>query len=171
MGLSNTVRRRDIDAGYPGVLLTVGNAARLAGVAEGAIWEGIARGRLPARAGVRQGREVWLVPLDDLREEFEGAARTAPLVGGHDPEQAELRERIARLEGELSASERAERAAQRYADRVEVRASELEAAVEVERGKTLTLARALGHAEGERDRVQRLLAEPRRGLLGRLFGR
>ncbi len=57
---------------------------------------------------------------------------------------------LARLRGELAASERIERVAQRYADRLE---EKLEAA----RRREASLARALGHTEAERDRYRRLL--------------
>ena len=54
----------------------------------------------------------------------------------------ELELRVARLEGELATSERIERAAQRYADRLE---EKLAAA----RRREATLARAIGYLEGQ----------------------
>jgi len=59
----------------------------------------------------------------------------------------------ARLEGELSASERIERAAQRYADKLEARLADA-------RKREASLARALGYVEAQRDQ-----------LLARLEGR
>jgi hypothetical protein len=53
----------------------------------------------------------------------------------------------ARLEGELAASERIERAAQRYADKLEERLAE-------GRRREAALARALGYAEAQRDLLQ-----------------
>jgi len=53
----------------------------------------------------------------------------------------------ARLEGELAASERIERAAQRYADRLEEKLAEA-------RKREASLARALGYAEAQRDLLQ-----------------
>ena len=171
MALVQTERRRELGPSYPGVLLSTANAARLAGVAEGEIWEQIARGGLAARAGQRPGGEVWLVPLEELRQRFEGASRRVPI------EELEWKSRLARLEGELATAERVERAVQRHADRLETRISDLEGGLEEERGKTLSLARALGQAEGERERLSRLLEaapaeEPaRKGLFARLLGR
>ena len=171
MALVQTERRRDLGPGYPGVLLSTSNAARLAGVPEGEIWEQIAKGGLAASAGRRPGGGVWMVPLEEQRRRFEGASRRVPI------EELEALTRLARLEGELAASERVERATQRHADRLEERLSSLEDDLEEERGKTLSLARALGQAEGERERLSRLLEaapteEPsRKGLFARLLGR
>lgn len=174
MALARSDRRRELGPDYPGVLLSTTNAARLAGVGEGEIWEQIAKGALPARAGQRPGGEVWLVPLDELRRRFEGATRRVPI------EELEWRERVAHLEGRLEASERVERAVQRHADRLEGRVGELEGSLDEERKKSLTLARALGQAEGERERMSKLLAatsaepEPapaQRGWFARLLGR
>jgi hypothetical protein len=77
----------------------------------------------------------------------------------------EQRERVralelerARLAGELSASERIERAAQRYADRLEERLAEA-------RKREAALARALGYVEAQRDQLAaRLGARPQPGL-------
>ncbi len=71
----------------------------------------------------------------------------------------EQRERVralelerARLTGELSASERIERAAQRYADKLEERLSEA-------RKREASLARALGYVEAQRDQLLARLGE------------
>ena len=52
----------------------------------------------------------------------------------------------ARLQGELAASERIERAAQRYADKLEEKLAEA-------RKREASLARALGYAEAQRDQL------------------
>ena len=71
---------------------------------------------------------------------------------------------VARLTGELAASERIERSAQRYADRME---EKLEAA----RRREASLARALGYVEAQRDQLQRRLGgRPARELPGRTPG-
>jgi hypothetical protein len=54
---------------------------------------------------------------------------------------------VARLEGELAASERIERSAQRYADKLEEKLAEA-------RRREASLARALGYAEAQRDLLQ-----------------
>lgn len=58
----------------------------------------------------------------------------------------------ARLQGELAASERIERAAQRYADKLEERLVE-------GRKREASLARALGYAEAQRDLLAARLGE------------
>ena len=103
-------------------------------------------------------------------------SETRPEPTPHKPaepvELVALRARLVALEAELAAAverareaEAAERATNRYADRVEARMAAKEK-------EALTLARALGHAEGER---ARLLAgpveKPRRSWFARLFGR
>lgn len=72
----------------------------------------------------------------------------------------EQRERVraleleaARLKGQLDAAERIERAAQRYADRMEEKLSEA-------RKREASLARALGYAEAQRDQLRLRLGEP-----------
>jgi hypothetical protein len=47
----------------------------------------------------------------------------------------------------------------------------LEEKLETARREALSLARAIGQAEGDRDRVAALLAAPRPGFLSRLLGR
>jgi hypothetical protein len=58
-----------------------------------------------------------------------------------------------RLRGELLASERVERAAQRYADKLEEKLAEA-------RKREASLARALGYAEAQRDQLATRLGEP-----------
>lgn len=58
----------------------------------------------------------------------------------------------ARLAGELAASERIERAAQRYADKLEEKLTEA-------RKREASLARALGYAEAQRDLLAARLGE------------
>ena len=58
----------------------------------------------------------------------------------------------ARLAGELSASERIERAAQRYADKLEEKLAEA-------RKREASLARALGYVEAQRDQLAARLGE------------
>ncbi len=58
----------------------------------------------------------------------------------------------ARLGGELAASERIERAAQRYADKLEARLAE-------GRQREASLARALGYVEAQRDQLLARLGE------------
>jgi hypothetical protein len=58
----------------------------------------------------------------------------------------------ARMRGELDASERIERAAQRYADRMEEKLAEA-------RKREAALARALGYAEAQRDQLLLRLGE------------
>lgn len=60
----------------------------------------------------------------------------------------------ARLEGELSASERIERASQRYADKLEEKLAEA-------RKREASLARALGYVEAQRDQLLARLGEGR----------
>jgi hypothetical protein len=67
----------------------------------------------------------------------------------------------ARLEGELAASERIERAAQRYADKLEERLAEA-------RKREASLARALGYVEAQRDLLAARLGEGDRALLDEL---
>src|SRR5262245_43901386 len=73
------------------------------------------------------------------------ARTTAWLIEQHERVHALELER-ARLTGELSASERIERAAQRYADKLEEKLTEA-------RKREASLARALGYAEAQRDQL------------------
>src|SRR5262245_1324472 len=66
----------------------------------------------------------------------------------------ELELSAARLQGELAASERIERAAQRYADKLEEKLTEA-------RKREASLARALGYAEAQRDQLAARLGEGR----------
>jgi hypothetical protein len=65
----------------------------------------------------------------------------------------------ARLEGELAASERIERSAQRYADKLEEKLAEA-------RQREASLARALGYAEAQRDLLQARIGRGRAGHTG-----
>ena len=65
----------------------------------------------------------------------------------------ELELEAARLHGQLDASERVERGAQRVCDRLE---SELQSS----RQREATLARALGYAEAERDQLAAVAKQP-----------
>jgi chromosome segregation ATPase len=69
----------------------------------------------------------------------------------------------ARVEGELAASAKVEAAAQRYADRAEAKLAEA-------RREALSLARALGQVEQERDSSRAQLAG-RRGFWARVTAR
>ena len=73
-------------------------------------------------------------------------ARTTAWLIEQRERNRELELRLARLEGRLEASERIERAAQRYADRLEGR-------LESARKRESTLARAVGYLESERDQL------------------
>ena len=64
----------------------------------------------------------------------------------------------ARLQGELAASERIERASQRYADKMEEKLSEA-------RKREASLARALGYAEAQRDQLAARLGAGRKAAL------
>lgn len=155
---------------YPGVLLSVQNAARLAHASEGTIWQSIATGELPSvcrtgRSGTGQEVDVWLVPLDRLRSTFAGRGDLPPLARDGQPEDPRrvraLLERVARLEGELAAAERCERAANRYSDRLEDRVEQLEETLAGERRRALLLARAIGRLESERDDLATALERAR----------
>lgn len=75
----------------PGAALTVGEAARLAGVSEAALRKRIQSGRLLHEVGRRGGREVQLVRLVDLVEVYPDTAReVAPPTGDPVPAPADL---------------------------------------------------------------------------------
>ncbi|MEM7309957.1 MAG: hypothetical protein AAF682_25000 [Planctomycetota bacterium] len=83
-----------------------------------------------------------------------------------DEERARVQRRavdVARLEGELAASDKVEAAAKRYADRLEEK-------LEVSRRREATLAREVGRLEARAQRAENLLEAPptRRGWLARL---
>ena len=84
-------------------------------------------------------------------------ARTAAWLIGQRERNLELEVQVSRLEGRLEASERVERASQRYADRLEER---LEAA----RKREATLARAVGYLEAQRDQLAERLGLEASGL-------
>jgi transcription initiation factor TFIIIB Brf1 subunit/transcription initiation factor TFIIB len=60
---------------------------------------------------------------------------------------------LARLQGELAASERIERGAQRYADRLEEKLADA-------RRREASLARAVGYLESQRDQLLQRLGLP-----------
>ena len=79
------------------------------------------------------------------------ARTTAYLIAQRERLRA-LELEAAQLRGELSASERIERAAQRYADRLEEKLTDA-------RQREASLARALGYAEAQRDQLLLRLGE------------
>lgn len=131
-----------------GAVLTLSEAAWASGLARADLEAAVAAGEIPVARVVRGGRAVPVVSLADLEALHRRAAGAARASAD---ERSALRERVARLEGELAASERVERSLQRYADRLEERsaerARELEAALAESRRREMTLARALGRAE------------------------
>jgi len=81
-------------------------------------------------------------------------ARTTAWLIAQRERVRELELAEARLHGELSASERIERAAQRYADKLEEKLNEA-------RKREASLARALGYVEAQRDQLAARLGEGR----------
>jgi hypothetical protein len=79
-------------------------------------------------------------------------ARTTAWLLRQNERIRELDLALARAQGELAASEKIERSAQRYADRLE---EKLEAA----RRREASLARAVGYLEAERDQLRRALGQ------------
>src|SRR5262245_48270487 len=79
-------------------------------------------------------------------------ARTTAWLIAQRERVRELELSRARLEGELSASERIERAAQRYADKLEEKLADA-------RKREASLARALGYVEAQRDQLAARLGE------------
>ena len=141
-------KSRETAESFPGAVLTLVEAAWAAGLSRTELQALIRAGKLSVRRVVRAGRVVSVVPLAELerahqQHESTGVAQRA--------ETARLRERVAGLEGELTASDRVERSLQRYADRLEERSHarilELEAGLSEARKREMTLARALGQAE------------------------
>jgi chromosome segregation ATPase len=130
------------------VVLTLVEAAWAAGLSRGALQERIRSGELRVRRVMREGRVVSVVRLKELEAVHRRCAREAESARD---ERAALRERVARLEGELESSTRVERSLQRYADRLEERSEarvrRLESGLAEARRREMTLARALGRAE------------------------
>ena len=159
----------------PGALLPLAEAAWAAGLARSELRACIDRGEIAVHRLLLGRRAVAAVDLKDMERLVRDldAQRPAPDARLTDGELATLRETVARLEGELTASDRVERALQRYADKLETRLAlrerELEARLAESRKRELTLARALGQAEERLERYKAL--EPpkprRRGLFGR----
>jgi hypothetical protein len=81
-------------------------------------------------------------------------ARTTAWLIAQRAHVRELELAHARLQGELAASERIERASQRYADKLEEKLTEA-------RKREASLARALGYAEAQRDQLASRLGEAR----------
>src|SRR5262245_55042554 len=81
-------------------------------------------------------------------------ARTVAWLIAQGERVHELELAHARLQGELAASERIERASQRYADKLEEKLTEA-------RKREASLARALGYAEAQRDQLTARLGEGR----------
>jgi len=81
-------------------------------------------------------------------------ARTTAWLMAQRERVHELELAHARLQGELAASERIERASQRYADKMEEKLTEA-------RKREASLARALGYAEAQRDQLAARLGEGR----------
>jgi chromosome condensin MukBEF ATPase and DNA-binding subunit MukB len=88
-------------------------------------------------------------------------ARTTAWLIAQRERVRELELSQARLQGELSASERIERAAQRYADKLEGKLNEA-------RKREASLARALGYVEAQRDQLAARLGEGRKTALPEL---
>lgn len=124
----------------------------------------------PDESGTGPAEPVAPAPRPDASGHPVSTEETRPEASAH-KDAEELRARVAALEVELAAAldrardaEAAERATNRYADRVEARMAAKEK-------ELLTLARALGHAEGERARLLAApAATPRRSWFARLFG-
>lgn len=85
------------------------------------------------------------VPRPEARPRLD--ARTTAWLIAQRERVRELELEKARLSGELAASERIERAGQRYADKLEEKLAEA-------RKREASLARALGYAEAQRDQLQ-----------------
>ncbi len=122
-------------------------------------------GRFEARRTLCDGDLVVAVSSKELEAEFSlRPAGSLPLPAQTDDATIldEVREELqaervarARLEGELASSDRVERSAQRYADR-------LERELEESRKQAMTLARALGRAEKLAAASTKQLAAPAR---------
>lgn len=159
----------------PGALLPLAEAAWAAGLARSELRACIDRGEIAVHRLLMGRRAVAAVDLKDMERLVHAieAQRPTPGAGLTDGEIATLRESVARLEGELAASDRVERALQRYADKLETRLAERErelgAQLDESRKRELTLARLLGQAEERLERYK-ALEQPkvrRRGLFGR----
>ena len=90
--------------------------------------------------------EPELTPAPRPRPQAHLDARTTAWLIAQREKVHELELERARLTGELSASERIERSAQRYADKLEEKLNE-------GRKREASLARALGYAEAQRDQL------------------
>lgn len=148
-------------ASYPGVLLPLAEAAWAAGIPRQELLESIREGRIEARRFVRGGRVIAAVSLKDMERLFAERDERPSWDGD---EVARMRERIARLEGELHAADKVETSLQRYADKLEERMStrvaDLETQLAEAHRREMTLARALGAAESRLERVTTRRVEP-----------
>src|SRR5438093_479171 len=88
-------------------------------------------------------------------------ARTTAWLIAQRERVRELELAQARLQGELSAVERIERASQRYADKLEEKLADA-------RKREASLARALGYVEAQRDQLAARLGEGRAPALPEL---
>jgi predicted RNase H-like nuclease (RuvC/YqgF family) len=88
-------------------------------------------------------------------------ARTTAWLIAQRERVRELELAQARLQGELSASERIERASERYTDKLEEKLAEA-------RKREASLARALGYAEAQRDLLATRLGEGPKAALPEL---
>ncbi|MFT5286726.1 MAG: hypothetical protein ACI8TQ_002898 [Planctomycetota bacterium] len=135
---------------FPEVVLTLAEAAWASGFSRTELQALISRGELNVRRVVRAGRVVAVLAMKDVERvhQSHADAEAVEVKTGQD-----LRERVARLEGELETSERVERALQRYTDRLEERSqariAQLEEGLAIARQREMTLARALGRVEGQ----------------------
>lgn len=161
--MSSELGNRDASGGaFPDVVLTLVEAAWASGLARGELQRLIRARELSVRRVVREGRVVSVVSLKELERVHRAHASA-------EDERREasdrLRERLARMEGELAASAKVERALQRYADRLEEKSNgrilQLEAGLAEARKREMTLARALGRAEARL--AQRSRSAPLRG--------
>ena len=146
---------------FPAVVLTLSEAAWAAGLAREELEAAVRAGRLRVRRVVRGGRVVSVVALDEL-EALHGEHRAR--CESREELTHRLETRVARLEGELAASEKVERSLQRYADRLEERSAtriaELESHLSEARRREMTLARVLGQTEARLARYEALGSAP-----------
>ena len=135
---------------FPEVVLGMAEAAWASGLSRSELTQLIGRGELQVRRVVRAGRIVAVLSMKEVERVHRSQLETKTAEA---QSQTELREQLARLEGELETSERVERALQRYTDRLEERSqariAKLEEGLAISRQREMTLARALGRAEGQ----------------------
>ena len=146
-------------AEFPSAVLTMAEAAWASGLSREVLEKCVRDGELAVRRVSRRGRVEPVVALCDLERVHAAHVRDA---AERADESSALRERVARLEGELATSERVERSLQRYADRLEERSAEREQQLSLDlsesRKREMTLARALGQAEAKLAQLQAIAA-------------